>query len=272
MLFTSEIIDDMINEINHTLIPENCMAIRGFDTKDLPIPLKKTYLSFTPEKNTVSYFEDDFSEFCQKNEATIRMTCFSPLITLASETHILLEEVLKFLNEKYITEISGYTIGETEYDTNVKAFRIVCKIFYKQERCPATDSDNPAITVPHNFFCKTHVTDTDIHITAKEHEKYNEPFVTGTYTGIGYDVDTDVELGFRPKFLLVFRAGYYPVHFDSDFLLLRDYIGFAIRGFTSKNIKLTQTGFCVTDKPAADGKPEVLLNAEDVVYAYIAFK
>ena len=82
MLFTSEIIDDMIDEINQNLMPENCSAIRGFDTKDLPIPLKKTYLSFIPEKNTVSYFEDDVRELCQKSEATIRMTCFSPLVPL----------------------------------------------------------------------------------------------------------------------------------------------------------------------------------------------
>ena len=132
MLFTSQIIDEMIEDINNTLKPENCEAIRGFDTKELPIPLKKIYLSLVPEKNTISYFESDNKEFCQKNEVTIRMTCFSPLICLASDTHILLEEVLTFLNEKYITEISGYTIGETEYDDEVKSFRIICKIYYKR--------------------------------------------------------------------------------------------------------------------------------------------
>lgn len=270
MLFTSQIIDGMIDAINDELKPEGCTAIRGFDTRDLPIPLKKTYLSFVPEKNTVSYFEDENKEFCQKNEATIRMTCFSPLLALASETHILIEEVLTFLNEEYITEISGYTIGETEYDDEVKAFRIICRIFYERENCPALDSENTSVTTPQNFFCKTHVTDKTIHVTAAEHAKYNEPFVTGTYTGDGYDIEQVITLGFRPKALFIFRQGYPPVVFDSDILFMKVYCGFSFGGKNSKSVHVTSTGFYVLDKVTAE--TETRLNEDGVVYAYIAFK
>lgn len=270
MLFTSEIINNMIEAINTELKPDSCKAIRGFDTKDLPIPLKNICLSFVPEKNTVTYFSDEFEEFCQKNEATIRMTCYSPLISLASDTHILLEEVLSFLNEKYITEISGYTIGETEYDDEVKAFRIICRIFYEREACPAQSSENESITVPYNFFCKSHVTDTDIHITANEHQKYNEPFVTGTYTGHGYDIEKEITLGFRPSVLFIFRQGYPPVVFDSEILFLRNYCGFSFGGKNSKNVHLTSTGFYVLDKQTLEN--ETRLNEDGIVYAYVAFK
>ena len=260
----------MIYTINKELKPQNCEAIRGFDTKGLPIPLKKTYLSFAPEKNAVTYFSDEFEEFCQKNEATIRMTCFSPLSLLASDTHVLLEQVLTFLNEKYITEISGYTIGETEYDSDVKAFRIICKIFYKRESCPAQSSQNESITTPYNFFCKTHVTDKDIHITPEEHERYNEPFVTGTYTGHGYDIEKEIELGFRPRLLFIFRQGYPPVVFDSDILFLRNYCGFAFNGKCSKNVHVYSTGFYVLDKQT--NETETRLNEDGIVYAYAAFR
>jgi len=270
MLFTSQIIETMIDNINNELKPVSCSAIRGFDTKGLPIPLKKTYLSFVPEKNTVSYFEDNNKEFCQKNDVTIRMTCFSPLVSIASETHILLEEVLTFLNEKYLTEISGYTIGETEYDDEVKAFRIVCKIFYERESCPAPDSSNPSITEPQNFFCKTHVTDKSIHITAAEHAKYNEPFVTGTYTGHGYDVKQTINLGFRPKLLFIFRQGSPTSVFENDILFLKNYFGFSFDGKSSKNLTVTSTGFDVLDKVAS--KTETRLNEDGAVYAYVAFK
>lgn len=270
MLFTSQIIEGMIDSINGELKPKSCVAIRGFDTKDLPIPLKKTYLSFVPEKNTVSYFENENREFCQKNEVTVRMTCFSPLISLASDTHVLLEQVLTFLNEKYITEISGYTIGETEYDDEVKAFRIVCKLFYASEACPAESSQNENITVPQNFFCKTHVTDKDIHITAEEHEKYNSPFVTGTYTGDGYDIEQEITLGFRPKLLFVFRQGYPLSVFDGETLFMRNYCGMSFGGKNSKNLHITSTGFYVLDKPTT--KTETRLNEDGVIYAYVAFK
>lgn len=270
MIFTSVIVNTMIDSINNELKPENCSAIRGFDTKDLPIPLKKTYLSFVPEKNTVSYFENENKEFCQKNEATIRMTCYSPLVSLASDTHILIEEVLTFLNEKFITEISGYTIGETEYDNEVKAFSIICRIFYERESCPAENSESEQITVPQAFFCKTHVKDTDIHITAKEHEKYNEPFVTGTYTGDGYDIEQSINLGFRPKVLFIFRQGYPPVVFDSSILFMRVYCGFSFGGKNSKNVHVTNTGFYVLDKQTTVN--ETRLNEDGVVYAYVAYK
>lgn len=270
MLFTSEIIDEMISAINTELKPSSCSAIRGFDTKGLPIPLKKSYLSFVPEKNTVSYFEDENREFCQKNEVTIRMTCYSPLTALASQTHILLEEVLTFLNEKYITEISGYTIGETEYDNEVKAFKIICKIFYERESCPAPDSNNGAITVPQNFFCKTHVTDTEIHVTADEHKKYNEPFVTGTYTGDGYDIEQTVNIGFRPKLLFIFRQGSPSSVFDTDILFMKNYYGFAFDGKCSKNLHLTSKGFYVLDKVSSE--TETRLNEDGATYVYAAFK
>lgn len=260
----------MIEAINGQLKPKKCEAIRGFDTKGLPIPLKKIYLSFAPEKNTVTYFSNDFEEFCQKNEATIRMTCFSPLASLASDTHVLLEQVLTFLNEKYITEISGYTIGETEYDSDVKAFRIICKIFYERESCPAESSENTNITTPYNFFCKSHVTDKDIHITAEEHAKYNEPFVTGTYTGHGYDVEKEIELGFRPKLLFIFRQGYPPMVFDSDILFMKNYCGFSFGGKSSKNLHITSTGFYVLDTQKTEN--ETRLNEDGIVYVYVAFR
>lgn len=270
MLFTSQIIDEMISAINTQLKPADCSAIRGFDTKGLPIPLKKTYLSFLPEKNTISYFENENEEFCQKNEATIRMTCYSPLSLLASATHIQLEQVLTFLNEKYITEISGYTIGETEYDNEVKAFRIVCRIFYKREKCPAPDSENTAITVPQNFFCKTHVKDTAIHITAAEHEKYNEPFVTGTYTGDGYDIEQTVAVGFRPKLLFIFRQGYPLSIFENDIMFMRNYCGLAFGGNCTKGISLKENGFAVLDKVGSG--TETRLNEDGSTYVYVAFK
>ena len=270
MLFTSQLIEGMIDAINDELRPSSCSAIRGFDTKGLPIPLKKTYLSFVPEKNTVTYFEDENEEFCQNNEVTIRMTCFSPLIALASETHILIEEVLAFLNEKYITEISGYTIGETEYDDEVKAFRIECRIFYSRESCPAVDSGNASITQPHNFFCKTHVNDKNIHITAEEHAKYNQPFIIGTYVGEGYDIKTYVTLNFKPKFLFVFRQNQPSSVFDSDTQTLKNYCAFIIGGRNSKNIYSTTTGFYVIDKPTSE--TETLINEEGITYAYVAFK
>lgn len=270
MLFTSQIIETMIENINSEWEPSDCTAIRGFDTKGLPIPLKKIYLSFVPEKNTVSYFEDNNKEFCQKNEVTIRMTCFSPLVSVASETHILLEEVLTFLNEKYLTEISGYTIGETEYDDEVKAFKIECRIFYERESCPAPDSLNPSITEPQSFFCKTHVKDTDIHITAQEHAKYNEPFVTGTYTGHGYDAEHKINLGFRPQLLFIFRQGTPPGVYESDINFFKNYCGFSFGGKSSKNLHITSTGFYVIDRVCSE--TETRLNEDGAVYAYVAFK
>ena len=138
MIYTSEIIDRLISCINDDFgIPSLCMAVRGFEAVNLPIPIKTTYFSIVPEENKVTCFENDNLEYCQKTSVTIRMNCFSPLRRKASAIHAMAEAVLDFINDSYPDEIKGYTIGDTEYDDDIKAYRVTCRLFFEYEACAA---------------------------------------------------------------------------------------------------------------------------------------
>ncbi len=271
MIYTSEIIDRLISCINDDFgIPSLCMAVRGFEAVNLPIPIKTTYFSIVPEENKVTYFENDNLEYCQKTSVTIRMNCFSPLRRKASAIHAMAEAVLDFINDSYPDEIKGYTIGDTEYDDDIKAYRVTCRLFFEYEACAADSSSSDAVRVPANFFCKTHVTDTDVHLTAKEHSYLNEIFVTGTYTGTGTGNSNPIVLGFRPKCVLICRHNYHLTYYDQSNALQKNYAGMAFGTRGSRGVSLTSTGFTVTQ--AETQYTQTLLNETDVTYNYIAFK
>ena len=270
MFFTSQIINQMINAVNTEMENPVGTAIKGFDTKELPIPLKNVLFSFVPEKNSVSYFSDDTREHCQKDEATIRMNCYGPITSLASDLHVLAERVLDFLNDRFMLEFSGYTIGSLEYDSDVKAFKIPCKIFYYLESCAADGSQVPILTEPANFFCKTHVKDEDIHITAAEHEKIRAPYEIGTYEGLGYGIDRYIFLDFVPSLVIVFRQGYHPSVYDNENARVINYTGMAFGKKYSRGIKIDPYGFFVHDY-YSDGT-ETRLDEDGATYVYLAVK
>ena len=140
---------------------------------------------------------------------------------------------------------------------------------FEYEVCAADGASSDAVAVPKNFFCKTHVTDTDIHITAAEHDYLKTPFVTGTYTGAGSD-SCAVSLGFKPKALFIFRNSYHPTEYDSSNAVQKNYIGFTSGSKKTKGITITSTGFSVSQ--SEESKAHTLLNSSGVTYCYVAFK
>ena len=271
MVYTNEIIDRIITCINEDFdIPGICTAIRGYEADSLPIPITKTYFSIVPEENKVTYFENDNLEYCQKFSITIRLNCFAPMRRKSTATQALAEAVLDLVNDTFPDEIRGYTIGDMDYDDKIKAYRVTCRLYLEYETCAAESSSSDAVKVPANFFCKTHVTDTDAHLTAKEHDYLNEIFVTGTYTGTGTGNSNAIVLGFRPKCVLVCRHNYHLTYFDQTNFLQKNYAGMAFGTRGSRGVSLNSTGFTITQ--AETQYTQTLLNETDVTYNYIAFK
>lgn len=271
MIYTNEIIDRLIKCINDDFgILSLCTAVRGYEADNLPIPIRKTYFSLVPEENKVTYFENDNKEYCQKFSVTIRMNCFAPLSRKSTATQALAEAVLDFVSDTFPDEIRSYVIGDMEYDDNVKAYRVTCRLFMEYEICAADSSSSDGVTVPSNFFCKTHVTDTTMHLTEKEHNYISEILVTGTYTGTGTGKSNAVTLGFRPKCVLICRHNYHPTYFDQTNIIIKNYAGFAFGTRGSRGVSMTSTGFTVSQTETTG--TQTLLNEADVTYNYIAFK
>lgn len=131
MTFSTDLITQLIDYINKDeILSKLGKAIRAYDTEGLPVPIRETYFSFSCKENTVSFFEDSDGLSREENKIVIRLNCFSPLKKSAYSAHSLTEKVTAGLGEYFGEMITGFTIGDTEYDDDVKSYKITSLITF----------------------------------------------------------------------------------------------------------------------------------------------
>lgn len=129
MQYSSNLITRLITFVNETdSLSSLGIAIRAYDTKGLPVPINETYFSFSCQENSLSFSDDGENGRVQENKITVKMTCFSPLKKSAYSAHNLTEKVISAICNEFIDSITGFTIGETQYDDDVKSYKIIGRI------------------------------------------------------------------------------------------------------------------------------------------------
>ena len=131
MQYSNNLITRLIGYINEDdNLSSLGIAIRAFDTRGLPVPINETYFSFSCKENSVTFGSDDIGSLTEKNSITIRMSCFSPLKKSAFSAHNLTEKIVEAISGKFAQNITGFSIGETQYDDDVKSYRIVAELHF----------------------------------------------------------------------------------------------------------------------------------------------
>lgn len=132
MRFCGSLVDAFIEQVEGNMaLVLACTVIKAYEAKNLPIPIKKTYLSFSGEENKVEYFTDENGKKMEKNNVTIRMSSFIPLGISPSSGQKLSELVAIYIANNN-GHIDGFTVGETVYDSNVDAYRITTRIYFSE--------------------------------------------------------------------------------------------------------------------------------------------
>lgn len=130
MRTTDSLIETFMNQVEEELLFDiTCDVIKAYEATNLPVPIRKIYLSFAGEENKVTFFTDENGTEMEKNDITVRINSFTPIGISPSASQKLLEIVSLFLatnNE----DITGFTVGEIQYDSDVDAYRITAKINY----------------------------------------------------------------------------------------------------------------------------------------------
>lgn len=268
---TNQIIEDLISKINSDLgISQSYEAIQAFDKKVNDLPIKKTYIAFSTNENAVSYFEDDNKECCRRTKVEIKAVFYAPPNVDTLDTYTLAETLLDYLIIEYAGKMTGYKIYDVEVSDDLKAFKLPCRISFVYEQCPAYNVEGVAYKPFADFMCKTHVVDTDIHVSAKEKRYWLEPFITGMYTGDG-EAMQEIDIGFKPKFVVLFGSATAGVGYEGN--EYTSYLGFSIGGKGTKGLEIKSYGFNVKlgDTVAAKGT-HPRLNILGQTYNYIAFK
>jgi len=163
-MISKPLIEEIISLANNELlIAIFSKAFRGFNREELDIPINNLYLSFMPEETKISYFEDDTATTCRKTEFTLKMTVYAPATRRGEQVQAIAEVVADFLSDKYMGEMTGYTIGDLSYDDGVNALTLPTHFRFVYYECPLEGVDDaPADTVPDTFFCKSHINNGDI--------------------------------------------------------------------------------------------------------------
>ncbi len=132
MQYSNNLITRLIEFINEDdNLSSLGIAIRAYDTVGLPVPINETYFSFSCQENSTSYSKNEENVTVSKNTLTIKMSCYSPLKKSAFSAHNLTEKIIDAVSSKFADSISGFSIGETEYDDDVKSYKITARIYFQ---------------------------------------------------------------------------------------------------------------------------------------------
>lgn len=268
---TNEIVKGLIDKINGDKdVLASYEAVYAFDEKKIELPIKKTYVSFSTNENSVKFFEDENEACCKRTKVEVKVNMFSPPTEKTIDTYTLAEVLLENLLMSYEGVISGYYIGSIKVNDDLKAFELPCIIEMIYEECPAYVQPGHPYLPFADFMCKTHVDDKISHLTAEEKQYINAPFVTGTFVGDG-EVQLDIFLGFKPRCLFVFGTGTTCMGYENNEHTC--YFAFAISGKGTKGIEIFPEGFSVKMTPTTTSKNVMAkMNVSGQTYNYIAFK
>lgn len=268
---TNEIVKELIEKINTDLgATQTYKALYAFDEKNIDLPIKKTYVSLSTNKNSVSFFDDENDECCKKTKVQIKANLYSPPSDKTIDTYTLAETLLDYLMIDYAGKITGYTIGCVKVNEDLKAFELPCVIDFVYEQCPAYSEEGSGYLPFADFLCKKHVDDSEIHVTAEEKAYWLAPFVTGTFVGDG-EASQQIILNFKPKCLFVFGTGTACIGYEDEEHTC--YFAFSIDGKSTKGVTINGNGFTVKMSDTMKSKGTMAkLNVSGQTYNYIAFK
>ncbi len=272
---TSNLVREIVRLINEQVLEstDSVEAVLSFDDRTVPQPVGKIYFAFLIGQDKVTLLEDETQNACQLTKLTISMNCYAPPGENAIEIASQAEAVLDKVNEHYSGIMQGYQIGTAALDDYLKALKVPCSMFFRFEQCPAFQITGSVILPFADFFCKTHVLDGSVHLTVAEREKLNEPFVTGSYVGLGVYNPVTVTLAFAPRLVLIFPQNAAFAAHDTARNTLLCYAAAAAPGTTDSAVTLLQTGFRVTQPDTIPFDSSVrTLNEANRVYCYVAFR
>lgn len=132
MLLSSFIINDLMSSLSGTtILSKSCESIKSYEAKNLPVPIKKTYLAFSAGKHKSDFFTDENGEKMHRTDLTVCVNCYTPLTSSPANTHTVIETVMYYFST--VNElIKSFSVGATQYDKDVDAYKICCTIEFSQ--------------------------------------------------------------------------------------------------------------------------------------------
>ncbi len=216
--------------------------------------------------------EDD--EYCRTADITISLGIHVPASLGGSTCHEVFTKVVNHLTFDSDFNITNSVCGRITSDRNTESLVMTAEIHIDADFCPADETGIAFSSFMNkDMFCSTHLQDMVRHITSQERDLWTNYYASGVYVGSGSATKT-VNLGFAPKFLIVFGIGGPPMTVDFTNQKMYYNIAVSINGsYSSDGVQTTSNGFKVlsgTNYAVGSNIPKT--NDAGKTYAYFALK
>lgn len=209
-------------------------------------------------------------EYCRTADIHARLSICVPYSYGGTACHEIFTKIIDELTFNTDLNITESECEEIESDRNTSALVLAGSFRISADFCPAETADSNYFSfLDKEFLCGSHLRDDDIHVTVEDKQKWDQPFTTGTYFGNGSNSRT-IELGFRPKMVIVFGGDAVPVSVNFTTQKINPGIAFASGSYGTQGLSVLSNGFKVL-KTTYDNSVS-LLNESGSVYCYAAMK
>lgn len=212
-------------------------------------------------------------EYCRNAKITLRLSIHAPLSSGGSACHEAFANIMDCLTFESSLNILTSGCDDIISDRDTDAFVLRAWLKVEANLCPAASSDLPLPSFfSKDLLCGSHISNSNIHLSAAQQEYLGAPIRCGTFFGSGDSYD-DIDIGYRPKFLFVTRIGLPIAEYDPTSRM--NIVMSAIGGSSgcSMGLELKDNGFRVknTDEFEEYGY-QVRMNKMSTTYLFFAIK
>lgn len=244
------------------------------------VPLKNTTVAVGIRSMEIvdSFTENDEgvlieNEYCRQAKIRLRLSIHAPYSSGGEACHDAFTDIIDCLTFASGLDIISSGCEEIVSDRDTDAFVLSAWATVNASLCPASSSslDFPSF-INKELLCGSHINNSAIHLSEEQQTYLTEPFVTGTYFGMG-NASRSISLGFRPSVVIVAGLGLPFMSFDSVTNQYYTTAALGITDGTSLGISLTSTGFTVKNGDSTVVRScSPKLNEGGTTYFYLAFR
>ncbi len=258
---------------------DDILFITEFPPVPKATPLHRTIISVGLESVKISdYFTENSAgvlvpdEYCRLAEIKLRFSVYVPYSLGGTACHDAFTKVVDCLNFKSDLNLKSSTCQPISSDRETDAFVMKSFVDIEAQFCPA---DSSAVQyesfLPKTFFCQSHMTNTDIHVSAEEKSRWNRLHITGSYFGTD-EGSVSIPLDFEPNAVYVAPVNV-PVFYTDPSGLSYCMSSFATKNCPGAGVEITSNGFRIIQGNSQNfANTVVKLNKLGVDYSYIAFR
>lgn len=243
------------------------------------IPLKYTTAAVGIESMEIvdSFEENDEgvlveNEYCRQAKIKLRLSIHAPYSLGGEACHDAFTDIIDCLTFASGLDILYSGCEGVVSDRDTDAFVLSAWAMVNASLCPAgsTGLDFPSF-INKELLCGSHIKNDNIHLNEEQRLYLSQPFVTGTYFGIGGT--RSINLGFKPSVVIVVASGFPLYSSNHASHVNHAYAGIGLPNGNSLGIELTQSGFKVKESTAEAIRTVFpMLNEVGTTYFYMAFR